>query len=243
MSHTHRFHVELRNDSGAEVPVGGAEAHHALHVARIRIGDQVFLFDGAGREVAGRVSRVTRHEFLVEPTAERCEPMPVGGLVLAQAWLHKEKSLESLIQRGTEIGVRTFLFFRGDHSERPPALNPKHLRYAIEACKQCGRLWLPDLTTAAHLDDVLAHATEPFLAATQDLPVIPLRDAVHSERNVLIVGPEGDFSERELALMADAGARAISLGDATLRSEVAAMVGAALIQYETGRLGPLPKAG
>ncbi len=243
MSHTHRFHMELQAESGAEIPVGGAEAHHALHVARLRIGDEITLFDGAGCEITGRVTRITRHEFFVQPLTKRHVPRPTDGLVLAQAWLHKEKSIESLIQRGTEIGVQAFLFFRADHSERTPEVGPKHLRYAIEACKQCGRLWLPELETAPRLDDVFNLSLGTCLVASQELPVVPLRGAVHPGNNVLIVGPEGDFSPRELALMIARGARAISLGDATLRSEVAGMIGAALVQYETGRLGPLPEVG
>ncbi len=216
-----------------------AEAHHALHVARLSPGDSVLLFDGCGREMEGEVKRTTRHDVVVGVQRVRKVEEPQRKLTVAQAWLHREKSVEALIQHGTELGVSRFVFFRGGHSERGPKFSDKWQRTAIETCKQCGRLWLPTFEIADKLDEVLETAEGSVIIATKDAPPVPIAQATGSGDVSLVVGPEGDFTDAELRLALKSGARAISLGGVTYRAEVAAGLAAALILYELGELGPI----
>lgn len=239
MAHLHRFHVstdELKSDT---LRLPAHEAHHALRVARVRTGDRVALFDGAGREAVGSVIRAERKEVSVSVETRREKPRPARHLTLAQAWLNREKSLEPIISRGTELGVARFVFFKAEHSERAPRLNEKWDRIAIESCKQSGRLWLPEFELEEDFAGVLGAAEGRVLIATKDREAAPLKETIGDEGNVLIViGPEGDFSEAEVRSAAEAGAAPISLGEYTLRSDVAATVAISLIQYELGELSP-----
>ncbi len=238
MSHLHRFHVstdEVRED---RISLPEDEAHHALRVARVRVGDKVALFDGKGREAIGEVVEAGPGGVTVSVETRREKPRPRRQLTLAQAWLNREKSIEPIVSRGTELGVARIVFFKGERSERAPRLNNKWDRLAVESCKQSGRLWLPEFELAEDLGSVVASSGGRVLIATKDREATPHKEAVGEERDVLVVvGPEGDFNDSELQSTIEAGAMPISLGDYTLRSEVAATLAISLIQYELGELG------
>jgi 16S rRNA (uracil1498-N3)-methyltransferase len=238
MSHVHRFYVEPGVSLEGEVALSEQEAHHGLHVVRLRVGEAVALFDGAGREAIGVVSRVDKRALRVAVEGVREHARPADSLTLYQAWLNQEKSLEAVIRRGTELGVSSFCFFRGAHSERKPRGAKKWERFAIESCKQCGRVWLPSFSQADDMSSALAEAGGTKLIATRDRPPVALREALNgADQASCFIGPEGDFSADEVERAVSAGAKPISLGPHTLRSEVAAATASILILYEMGLIG------
>lgn len=238
MAHLFRFYVSPDTSSAGEIALPPEEAHHALHVVRVATGDSVILFDGQGREIEGVVSRATHRDVFVACDRVRCVPPSLVRVAVLQAWMLREKSVEFVIQRGTELGVAHFCFFRARHSEKAPRLNPKWRRLAVETCKQCGRAWLPTFEVAADLNSALETAQGTLLLATSSLPPTPLRQALAGKEESILIGPEGDFAPEELRLAQDHGAIPISLGPAVYRSEIAATLAAALVLYELGQLGP-----
>ena len=238
MPHLHRFHIPSEPRPAGEVQLPPEEAHHALRVLRVREGEVAALFDGSGSEWTGRVARLTKRDVWVAVEGERTEEAPSPPLALAQAWLQREKAIEEIIRRGTALGVNRFRFFRAARSERAPKINPKWERLAIETCKQCGRLWLPKFDILPDLDAVLAETTGDTLMATASRDPIPLAEALTGGEVTVLVGPEGDFTDDEVARALTKGAQPISLGATTFRSEEAAMIAATLIRYELGGLGP-----
>ncbi len=238
MAHQHRFYIAPPPPVNDSVALSGEESHHALKVVRARVGDAVSLFDGRGREYSGIVSEAGRRDVIIALEAVREVPPPAPRVILAQAWLHREKSLEELIRRGTELGVTEFCFFRGDHSERDPKVSDKFHRLAVEVCKQCGRSWLPEFTTARNMTEVLARPEPDKLMASMDAPPVPLKAALSGRAVIMIVGPEGDFTPEETEEALAAGVKPVSLGATTFRSEIAGAVLTTLVQYELGKLGP-----
>ncbi len=236
MSHRFRFFVPGAFSSGVQLELAGEEAHHALHVVRVRPGDDVDLFDGCGREASGVIRTVSKREVGVEITETRSILKPPLELTLCPAWLKRGKCIEFLVQHGTELGVSRFAFFRAEHSEKAPAVDPKWERWAIEALKQCKGAWLPRFEVFGSLADCIAHTEGLLLVATQDVPVRSVETM--PERVRLFVGPEGDFTETELALFARAGAVPLSLGAHTFRAEMAALVASMKVLNEGGALGP-----
>ncbi|MCP4639130.1 MAG: 16S rRNA (uracil(1498)-N(3))-methyltransferase [bacterium] len=238
MEHLHRFYIP----SGTSVPSSLAlptdEAHHALRVIRVRVGDAVELFDGRGREWTAEIAEVSRRDVHVTVTEERKVAKPTPGLTLVQAYLNREKPVEELIRRCTELGVDRFAFFRSRHSDRTPDVSERWTRAAVEAAKQCGRAWLPEFNAFPDLATALGSVSGQVLVATMDRDPVPLREKLGDGDIAVVVGPEGDLSLEELALLDQHGAVAVSLGATTFRSQVAAPLIAALVMYERGRLGP-----
>lgn len=236
MPHTFRFFGTPDGNNSSRIALKDEEAHHALHVVRTKIGDTVEVFDGLGNEWACTVEAASRREVECAVQSHRAEARPKSRVTISVAWLNKDKAIEELIQRCTEIGVGEFRFFRGEHSSRAPKQTDKWMKWAIESCKQCGRLWLPKFHIVGTIGDVLNKDEISIAGLLQDDP-IPLRDCLDQTQDVnIIIGPEGDFSQEEIATLAQHGTHTVSLGPATYRSQVAAALLASLVLYELGRL-------
>ncbi len=239
MSQLHRFYVPDLAQLSAPVNLPDDELHHALHVVRVRAGDRVRLFDGKGLYADADVVGATKRDLEIALLPLHRDPEPTARLMLAQAWLNHAHATETVIRRGTELGVDEFVFFQAEHSEKSPKANDKWARMAIESCKQCGRNRLPTFRTAKNIDEILSARPPLLIVATQAVDTKPAGETLRSANDVLLmVGPEGDFTARELGALLEAGAHPLSLGPLTLRAEVAAMTAITLVQYHLGRLGP-----
>ncbi len=243
MPHVHRFHLPELDFEAREAILDGEEARHALKVVRLRAGEPVVLFDGRGGESRGRVARLSRDHVAIEVVENRRVERASRRVTLLQAWLKRDKSIEEIIRQGTALGVSHFEFFRADRSERIPLEDDKWRRIAVETCKQCGRLWLPDFTVRTDLREVLRSRFDSLLIADMEGPGVPLARAVGEGHVAVLIGPEGDLSREEWTLARAHGAQSISLGTTIFRSEVAAVVACTLILYEIGVLGPGKNAG
>lgn len=239
MSQLHRFYVPDLCDQRGGIRLPEEELHHALRVVRLRAGDRVRLFDGNGAFADGRVAGVAKRDLELEMDGIHREPEPGTRLTLVQAWLNHAHAVETLIRRGTELGVDEFVFFRAEHSEKSPKVGEKWPRMAVESCKQCGRLRLPVFRAIKGIEDFFGTRPERVIVATQAVDPKPVSEIVNGAANVaLIVGPEGDFTARELGVILEAGGHALSLGPITLRAEVAASTAITIVQHYRGRLGP-----
>ena len=238
MSHLHRFYHPQGVSSSGSALLSPEESHHALRVLRVRTGDIVELFDGLGHAWTASVGALSRAEVAVEVTGETFTPREAPGLTLAQAWLHRDKVLDELVRDTVVLGVSHLCFYRAAHSEKAPKYSPKWPRLAVEACKQCGRRWLPEITVAATLAEVLEkNAAACIAVAAMEGPHASLLSIGKARPVVYLVGPEGDFSADEMRSLRERGALPLSLGRYTLRSEAAATVGVTLIQHQLGALG------
>jgi 16S rRNA (uracil1498-N3)-methyltransferase len=206
------------------------EAAHARKSRRLTTGDEVVLFDGQGQEAAARVLAATRAgvEVMVERISRCRRPEP--SLTLGVA-LPKGPRQDVLIEKCTELGVAAvwpIVTARSISSASEHKLD-KWRRTSIEAAKQSGQNWLPELGQPAGLADVAGRISgfDRVFVATRDAAGFP---GCHGCRGVLaFVGPEGGWTGEELALLTQAGAEPISLGPNTLRIETAAIALAALV--------------
>ena len=239
MSHLHRFYIPdppLCNGQEAHLPED--EAHHALSVVRLRDGESVALFDGKGTEAVGPLYRRGKRSAFVAVERVRTETPPSARVILAPAWLHRDKPMEEIIRRGTELGVHAFAFWRAERSQRPASDPEKWRRLAIECCKQSGRLHLPLFPCHDGLEAALSSSPGCILAADMHASAgsLLLPDTA-ADSCLLVIGPEGDFSEMEQALLSEHRAMPVSLGPYVLRTEVAAVALATLALGAFGCLG------
>ncbi len=244
----HRFYLPPVECDGSLLTLAGREAHHALHVLRLRRGEQVVVLDGAGHEYLGEIRELTRHEVQLMVVRKTFVPAPPWQITLLQA-IPKGKIIESIIQKATELGVARVVPLLSErvvaHLDRDQAADKaEHWRgVAVEAIKQCGSPWLPQIELPVNPGAFLARG-EKF-----DLPLIGslLGDGRHPRewfnafqnehgrqpQSVAVwVGPEGDFTAEEVRAAESAGARPITLGRLVLRSETAAIYSLSVLNYE-----------
>lgn len=239
--------ASLRRD---DVTLTGDRAHHLARVTRVRPGERVTLFDGAGFERDAEVTRVD-----ARAVALRCvSPLRAG--VTADAarvtWLQgvpKGDKLETIARQATELGVWRLVpvwTARSVPRERPDRAVARHerlLRVVEEAARQCQRADLPEVLPACDLPAALALAPPGALKLLAwERAARPLRDLpAPGEGGVtVLVGPEGGIADDEAALAESLGFAPISLGRRILRAET---VAPALLAVLSARWGDLRAAG
>lgn len=228
----HRIYVDHIADS---VTVSGEEFHHAIRVVRARPGEEVELFDRAGKLAAGIVESIERDQAVIRVERELPSRETAHPLHLAMAIIQLEK-FELVLQKATELGVHSFLPLVTERVElRPERYSGKMERWqkiVFEAVKQSGRSVVPRIEQPLRFADALARpGTKIFFDA--DAPADPLNDVAEA---TLFVGPEGGWSDEELTLARDAHCIFQRLGARRLRAETAAIAGVAIITLRAGDL-------
>ncbi|MEU9290444.1 16S rRNA (uracil(1498)-N(3))-methyltransferase [Streptomyces sp. NPDC048275] len=233
---------------GGEYVLDGPEGRHAVSVKRLRPGEDVILTDGRGHWTEGVVKAAEGKDRLVVTDLESVheEPPQSPRITVVQA-LPKGDRGELAVETMTETGVdaivpwaasRCITQWKGERGLKGLA---KWRATAREAGKQSRRVRFPEIADAATTKQVAALlATADFAAVLhedRDYGSEPLATAElpTSGEIVLVVGPEGGVSPEELALFAEAGAKAYRLGRSVLRTSTAGTAATALLLGRTGR--------
>lgn len=223
----HRYFVDHLPDPGMRVLTGDL-AHHLGRVLRIRPGEPLVLGDGRGASAGAAVTNVGKHEVEVDVSAARSEPPHPLRVVLAFCVVRWQR-VDWLLEHGTEVGVAAFRPLWTART-RPQGERPERWQRIVQAAAgQCDRAWLPAVEPAAELATFLAGPLPARrLLASERAPAPAAADAAPGEL-ALLVGPEGGFDAAELAAIAAAGFTPRRFGPHTLRTETAALVGAAVL--------------
>ncbi len=256
-----RYFCEQKID-GDRIELTGSEAHHLIHVMRARPGGQVVLFDGSGGEYLAEIDQVRRDAAVLRLIEHRpIERELLGRLVIAAA-LPKGDRQKWLVEKLVELGVSAFVPLTTQRSVSEPgeSARTRLARTVIAASKQCGRNRLMEIAETTQWREfatqcradvrLLAH---PASAADErrDSPPEPaplpidsgcclhLPPLNPSAEIVAAIGPEGGFTEAEVAAAIAAQWRCFDLGPRILRVETAALCLAALCADQLQRAAAL----
>lgn len=234
-----------------QVSLDGPLAQRIARVLRMRRGDEVVLFDGSGEDVRVRLLDVTAALVRGEVVGRRPGARePRVRLHLYQS-VTKGERFEWLIEKATEVGVACIVPLVSARAVVTPTAGgnraERWLRIAVEAAEQSGRSAVPEiggpLGFAAALATAAGVVLLPYESAGESAPSV--RAALAAEIDALfaldaisvLIGPEGGFTETEMAAAAEAGASVVTLGQRVLRSETAGLVAAVLALEAAGELG------
>lgn len=233
-----RFFCETPITGDAAV-LAGAEAHHLLHVMRLRAGARVVLFDGSGDEFPAEVRTCGRRDVqlavLAREAVDRETPSP---LTLAVA-MPKGDRQRWLVEKLTELGVSRVvpIVTQRTVNKLSDSARAKLDRAVIEACKQCRRNRLMVIAPPAPWAEVCGDAqlgTRWLLhpgGEPPDIGVASREPAAGDPPAMVAVGPEGGFTDDEAAAAASSGWRLVSLGPRILRTETAAVAAASIAVF------------
>lgn len=219
-----RFLIETPADDAAQFTLDEGESHHAIRVMRMSIGDRLEAFDGKGLRLLAQIAdpnpKRVRCDILER---ERMPAEPGSGLILAIGLIKKAERLEFALEKATEIGVGAIWLFSADHSETSRIREDRLQAHLVSAAKQSKRFHIPALRFFPSFDALLkvSHG-RPRILAHEKTPA-NVSNAPIPQDAVLMVGPEGGFSDREVGLATSSGAVAYSLGAFRLRTETAAL--------------------
>jgi 16S rRNA (uracil1498-N3)-methyltransferase len=230
---------------GAVVPVEGDEAHHAVAVRRLRVGEAVVLTDGIGTTAQGVVSSTGRRMFEVTvssvSTARSAEP----SVVVVQA-LPKGDRGELAVEMHTEVGVASIVPWAAERSvavwrgERAAKSLARWRSTAREAAKQARRSWFPVVEELASTAEVAALLGSVDLAVVlHESASVPLASLPVPNVGLVavVVGPEGGLTDEEVATFSAAGATPVRLGAEVLRTSTAGVAAVSALLSRTARWG------
>ena len=222
-------------DVGSTVGITGDEAKHAVTVARTRVGERLSIGNGCGLVVSGAVTSLD--PFTIEIDSVRREPAPDPQLWLAQA-LAKGDRDELAVQAATELGVSGVIPWAAERSVtrwEGAKLDKGRARWEAivrEASKQSIRAWVPEVGELVATKQL----TGPMLVLDPTAEIALSSVALPAEgRILLVVGPEGGISPRELEQLEQGGATRVRLGSEILRTSTAGPAAIAVLNARLGR--------
>jgi len=244
----HRFYISPENWNPDALALTGTEAHHARDVLRMKPAERLVLFNGRGREITAEIADLSGDGIQLRKLHEAETPALRCRIILGQA-IPKGKNMDLIVQKAVEIGAAEITPIISDRTvvqvdpENAAQKRAKWQQIAIEAAKQCGQNWLPQVHEPRRLGDFFV------ASATFDLRLIGslqpdaqhlkeiLADYSSEHRHLpgsvlMLIGPEGDFTPAELALARRHGCHPITLGPIILRVETAAIYCLSILSYE-----------
>jgi 16S rRNA (uracil1498-N3)-methyltransferase len=257
-----RYFVAAEQFGEAEVRITGEDAHHALRVMRTKPGDKLIVSDGAGRTALVNVREILQGEVaadVVDWLGQTGEPQ--WEITIAQS-LPKGDKMELVVQKGTEIGAFSFVPFQSERmivqydGKKEAKRIERWGKIAKEAAEQSHRSRIPAIEPVRTWRELLgligacdlallcyereghaAHGRGIGSAVRQWKAGRGQQGEPEAPKVLLIVGPEGGFTEREANEAEAAGAMLVGLGNRILRTETAGIVGLTCLLYESGEMG------
>ena len=240
-----RFYIPPHAWNPDQLALDPGESHHALDVLRMKAGDRATVFNGQGAEATVELASVEKGKIALRKiSASKSAPLACA-LTLGQA-VPKGKNMDLIVEKATELGAAGIVpllsertVVRADADEAI-GKRDKWQRVAIEAAKQCGQNWVPDVAkpqtpkeffqSGEKFDLMLIASLQPDSRKLKE--VLAETGAKKFARVLILVGPEGDFTPAEINLAKNAGCRPITLGPIILRTETAAIYCLSVLSHE-----------
>ncbi len=206
--------------------------HQMSKVFRFKAGDTVILFDGTGGETVCEITLLTKKEAEFAVKERREGLVPPAQKVTIYLSLIKKDNFEWVLQKGTELGVARFVPMISERSEKKDLNMERARKIVVEATEQSSWASVPEISEPISLDDVL----ESKESISENLIAFHVEGTSFEKSLVagktslgILIGPEGGFSDKEIALFKSKNIPIYSLGHQTLRAETAAVAVASLL--------------
>lgn len=241
---SNRFFLNIQFIRSSEVFLRGDEHHHLSKVARVKPKQKVWLFDGKGSEYLARVEEIASENTRLRILKQKKETYPPVKITLAQA-LIKSKNMELILQKATEWGIFHIIPVITARSvvKTENKVNKKKERWKRiikEAAKQSGGTFLPSLSTPQKLSPLINREYQDKKLFLSEKGEKSLKEVLLSLSNsrekeissvLILIGPEGGWTEGEEKDILNHGFESISLGSRILRTETASICSIAMITH------------
>ncbi|MCF7729068.1 MAG: 16S rRNA (uracil(1498)-N(3))-methyltransferase [Chthoniobacterales bacterium] len=243
-----RFYLPSHQWLLSEPQLNTFDTHHAAHVLRCEVGDSIVIFNGTGAEamatIIGFKKKGGLQAILSIGTPKKTLPASCH-ITLAQA-VPKGKNMDVIIQKAVELGASRIIplltertILRCDNQEDALQKQERWQQIAIEACKQSGQNWLPQVEKPSPIleffkmlglpDQLLIIAS---LESERDSLKGILKNSTSPKTVTIMVGPEGDFTPKEYEAAKNIGFQSVDLGPLILRAETAAFYCLSVLSHE-----------
>jgi 16S rRNA (uracil1498-N3)-methyltransferase len=230
------------------VTLTGDEARHLREVLRLKVGDEVFVFDGAGREFRCTIANARRDIALLDRCEEVVPTHPESPLrlTLAVALLKGEK-FDLVVQKATELGVTSIVpvmtryadIRLSDANDAERRVN-RWRRIAVEAAKQCGRAFVPSIVLPVSLEAIVNDSDQSLRVMFSERNGHSFHESILEVSQpasvIVLIGSEGGWTDDEISAAISSGWQIVTLGGRILRAETAAIATTVLLEHHWGDL-------
>jgi 16S rRNA (uracil1498-N3)-methyltransferase len=226
---------------GTSLPLPDDVAHHAVRVLRLAVGAPIRLFDGTGGEYHAAIDRIDRHG--ASARIDRFDAIDrewTNAPVLVQSVIASDP-MDAAIRKAVELGAAAIVPVLATRSQGMPrgARGDKRLSHwrsiAVAACEQCGRNRVPAVAEVAAFDEWMSsRPAGPIAIAGPGATMSLAAFAMRTPPRTIVIGPEGGFTEREMAQAVARGYVAVHLGPRVLRADTAAVAALATLAAIAG---------
>ncbi len=242
---SNRFFVKKSDIKSSTLLLYGDEHHHLSRVARVKPGEKVWLFDEQGTNYLAKVEDIKKDRTSMSLLQTLDKNKPKIKITLAQALL-KSKKMDLIIQKSTELAVTNIIPVTTARTivkveEKIQKKIERWKKIALEAVKQSQKSFLPSILSPMSIEELVERKGDEKKLLLSENKGKYLRDilieSLGSELNILkppssvlvLVGPEGGWTDEEEKFILNSGYVAVSLGEKTLRAETAALCSLVLI--------------
>ena len=212
------------------VKINEEEQTHIVKVLRMRSGEEIFVTDGKGNLAKGKLHFEGKKVSLDVLEIKENLPNFSTQLHIAIAPTKNIDRIEFFVEKATEMGIAEITLLQTEKTERKNLNIDKLRKQSIAASKQSLRFHFPIINELTKFSDFIKEvdSEKTFVAhCNENLERIDLKDIQAKENITFLIGPEGDFSDKEIQLLAAKGVKAVSLGNQRLRTETAGVFVAA----------------
>jgi 16S rRNA (uracil1498-N3)-methyltransferase len=238
-----RFYAPPEQFQAEAVTLSTEETRHLRDVLRLKVGDEVQVFDGDGREFVCMIADIRKSGAGLSVLRETEPAAPESGLSLTlAAAIYKNDKIDLVVQKAVELGVKHFIplmAFRSELKIRDTVKRTERWRkIALEATKQCERARVMTIDEITPFEDLVASSEAGgatlLMFSEKGGAGIPTK-TLHKNITAL-VGPKGGWEDSEIELASGRGFLPVKLGRRIMRAETAAITFAALLQHRFGDL-------
>jgi 16S rRNA (uracil1498-N3)-methyltransferase len=220
--------------AGDELVLDEDNSRHIVQVLRMKPGEFLRLTDGKGVLATAAILDDHKKKCRVAVRSAVAQSPPERQVAIAMSPLKNASRIEWFVEKATEIGVSAIIPLRCERTERTAIRTDRLQQIAVSALLQSQQVWLPKLLEPTRLGDLVASSVEwgdRFIAHCLEAPraTARLADARAGSSSLILIGPEGDFSEKEVEDALEHGFIPVTLGANRLRTETAGVVAATLL--------------
>jgi 16S rRNA (uracil1498-N3)-methyltransferase len=233
------FYISSYEKGQPEIVLDEDNSRHIVQVLRMSAGDPLRLTDGKGALLEGLILDAHKKKCVVQVQHSGEHPAPEQKTGIAISLLKNAPRFEWFLEKATEIGVSAIIPLLCERTEKQHFRQDRMQNILVSAMLQSQQAWLPDLHTPTAFAQVAEHARQEqrFIAHCLEEERSPLADisagrdrASAGSDRIILIGPEGDFSRKEIGLALQYKFLPVTLGSTRLRTETAGIVAATLLQ-------------
>jgi len=228
------FYIQYSFDQRKDIELDKDASHHIVQVLRMKEGEQLNLTDGKGNVLTTKILEAHKKHCLVQVIDSRFTVQDSRRITIGISLIKNSSRFEWFLEKATELGIHEIIPLICERTEKEKFRRDRLEGVMTSAMLQSQQSWLPELHDPVRYNEIVksSHQQQKFIAHCIEQEKRNLSDVINENLSsqIILIGPEGDFTRQEVELALQHHFIAVALGETRLRAETAGIVAAALLK-------------